>query len=371
MHQIDRQTNKKTTQTDHASRPKKTTKAEANTHRSIRWAVVEARSFTITRMTDAALSGIFVPTLVPLRSDAVDESRLNNAAPLHEKELHEEEVSRHIAWLLDRGVAGVYPNGSTGEFLRLDDATQDRITELSVAACGDRGHVLGGAAGATVPIALKRCEAAARRGCRAAAVVAPFYYQLADDAVEAFYRELAARSSIDLLLYNIPIFASAISVDVVTRLALDCPRIIGIKDSSGDLAHMQRMLTAIRPQRPDFAFLTGWDNVLASMIGIGCDGGTHAAANVVPEVLVQIRESVLDGDWQTARYLQAPLATLFDAMIGCGTFPDGFRIGATARGFDFQNGLLPRSEAETSKRQELSSQMPGLLKPFEHVLHAD
>ena len=300
-----------------------------------------------------SVAGIFVPTLAIVD----DAGRLN-----------EDEAARHIAWTLDRGAAGVYPNGSTGEFLRLDDATQDRITEIAVATVGDRGTVLAGASGGTAALALRRVRAAADRGCRVAAVVAPFYYRLGDDAVEAFYRELAADSPIDLLLYNIPLFASPIAVDVVARLALDCPRIIGIKDSSGDLAHMQRMLSAVRPQRPEFAFLTGWDNVLASMLLLGCDGGTHAAANVVPEVLVQIRESVLDGDLQTARPLQAGLATLFDAMIGTGEFPDGFRIAAAARGLATRPGLLPRSESDQQALDALAARMPELLEPFAAIL---
>ena len=301
----------------------------------------------------SALSGIFVPTLAAVSPDG---------------SLNESATTENVRWLLDRGVAGIYPNGSTGEFLRLDEPVQDRITALTVEACGSDGLVLGGAAGATAPLALNRCEALADMGCRAAAVVAPFYYGLGDAAVERFYRDLAAESPIDLLLYNIPLFASRISADVVARLALDCPRIIGIKDSSGDLAHMQRMLAAVRPHRPDFTFFTGWDNVLASMLLLGCDGGTDAAANVVPEVLVQIHDSVLDGDLRTARHLQTPLAALFDAMIGCGEFPDGFRIAAAARGRDVATPILPRSETQQRELDALAERMPDLLKPFESVL---
>jgi 4-hydroxy-tetrahydrodipicolinate synthase len=80
-------------------------------------------------------------------------------------------------------------------------------------------------------------------------------------------------------LYNIPMFASPIDVPAIRRLAAEFPRVVGIKDSSGDLAFMMRMIAQIRPLRPDFTFLTGWEAVLVPMMMVGCDGGTHASSN--------------------------------------------------------------------------------------------
>ena len=89
----------------------------------------------------------------------------------------------------------------------------------------------------------------------------------------AYFREIADHVSIDVTLYNIPLFASPIEVETVIRLASECPRVIGIKDSSGDLPNMLRMIAAIRPLREDFTFLTGWDASLAPMLIAGADGG--------------------------------------------------------------------------------------------------
>ena len=302
-----------------------------------------------------ALSGIFVPTLA-----AVDA----------EGQLDEDAARGHLLWLLDRHVAGLYPNGSTGEFARLDDATQDRILALTLeeAAAYEGRTVLAGAAGGTSRLALARVRRAAELGAQVAAVVTPYYYRLGERAVIDFYRHLAAESPIDLVLYNIPLFASPITVEAVRELAGDCPRIIGIKDSSGDLAHMQRMLTAVHSERPGFAFLTGWDNVLASMVSLGCNGGTHAAANVVPEVLVAIHRLVGDGRLAEARRLQAPLAELFDTLIEAGEFPDGFRTATAFRGHDLGPGPLPLSSDAEPIRQRLRQKLPALLEAFGETL---
>src|SRR5260370_39611409 len=119
-------------------------------------------------------------------------------------------------------------------------------------------------------------------GARAVRFVSPVYFRLAQESAYAYFAEIAAHTPIDVTLYTIPMFASPIDVPTIRKLA-EFPRVIGIKDSSGDLAFMMRMIGAVRPLRPDFCFLTGWEAVLAPMLMIGCDGRTNASSNAVPE----------------------------------------------------------------------------------------
>jgi 4-hydroxy-tetrahydrodipicolinate synthase len=86
-------------------------------------------------------------------------------------------------------------------------------------------------------------------GASAVAIVAPFYYKLTSESVYAYFAEIARHSPIDLTLYNIPLFASPIDLPTIERLAKEFPRVVGIKDSSGDLAFMMRMIASIRPSR--------------------------------------------------------------------------------------------------------------------------
>src|SRR4029434_10918155 len=126
--------------------------------------------------------------------------------------------------------------------------------------------ILAGAAERNVRETLAACEYYAGLGVRAVAIVSPFYYKLSPAGVYAYFKEIADRSPIDITLYNIPLFASPIDVPTVQRLAEECPRVVAIKDSSGDLPHMMRMIAAVRPLRPDFAFLTGWDAALMPLL---------------------------------------------------------------------------------------------------------
>src|ERR1022692_699580 len=186
----------------------------------------------------ARLQGIFTPTLVPFDAQG---------------EINEPELRRFVSWLIERGVHGLYPNGSSGEFTRFTPEERRRIGQIVCDEARGRVPVLAGAAEANVKETVAACEAYAGMGATAVAIVSPFYFRLAPEGVYAYFAEIAESSPIDVTLYNIPMFASPIDVDTVRRLA-EFPRVIGIKDSSGDLAHMMRMIAAVRPSRPDFAF---------------------------------------------------------------------------------------------------------------------
>ena len=212
------------------------------------------------------ISGILTPLMVPLCANG---------------EIHESELRRYIDWLIDKGVHGLYPNGSTGEFTRFTAGERRRIIQIVCDQTADRVPVLAGAAEANVHETLDACNTYHDFGARAVAIVSPFYYKLSAESVFAYFREIALNSPIDVTLYNIPLFASPIDTETVCRLA-EFDRIIGIKDSSGDLAGMIRLIQSVRPLRPDFLFMTGWDAVLVPMLMAGCQGGTHATSGIVP-----------------------------------------------------------------------------------------
>jgi len=265
------------------------------------------------------LQGIFTPNIVPLDSEG---------------DIHEPELRRYVDWLIDRGVHGLYPNGSTGEFTRFSAEERRRIIEIMADHTAGRVPILAGAAEANTRETIRACEHYHALGARAVAIVAPFYYKLSAAGVYAYFKEIADHSPIDVTLYNIPLFASPIDVPTVQRLAEQCPRIVGIKDSSGDLPHMMRMIATVRPLRPDFSFLTGWDAALMPMLLIGCDGGTNASSGVVPEITRKLYDLTMARQLDAARDLQYRLLQLFDAMLYSAEFPEGFRAALRLRGFE-------------------------------------
>src|ERR1041384_2645814 len=108
------------------------------------------------------LRGIFTANIVPLDANG---------------EIHEAELRRYTDWLIERGVHGLYPNGSTGEFTRFTVEERRRIVRIVADQAGGRVPILAGAAEANVKETLAACEAYAGMGVRAVAIVAPYYYK--------------------------------------------------------------------------------------------------------------------------------------------------------------------------------------------------
>ena len=278
----------------------------------------------------APLSGIFVPNIIPY--DA--QGRIN-----------EEELRRIIRWLGDKGVTGFYPNGSMGEFIRLSYEERRRVIEIVAAEAGGR-PILGGAAEPNVDQVLEMCAHCADHGCRAVSITGPYYYKLTQESIEAYFRELAAKSPIDIVIYNIPVFANEISLPVLKRLALDCPRIIGTKDTSKDFGRLQATLHQIKSQRPDFSVLIGWEELLCTAMFMGADGGTLSTGGVAPEIIMKLYHAAKASQWDEARRLQYHLLDLFDLMVGAPNFPEGFRAGYELRGFNAGSARFPLSAGE-------------------------
>ncbi len=299
-------------------------------------------------MMASKISGIFVPTLVPMDDEG---------------QISEPELRRFLSWLIEKGVHGLYPNGSTGEFVRLNAEERQRVVRIACEVAKGRVPVLAGAAEANVKETIRACEIYHGYGARAVAIVSPFYYRLSPESVYAYFAEIAENSPIDVTLYNIPMFASPIDLSTIRRLS-ELPKIVGIKDSSGDVSFMMRMVEAIRPHRPDFSFLTGWDVVLVPMILAGADGGTNASGNAIPEIMCQLFDLARSGNCQEAMRLQYRILDLFDTMLNPFEFPDGFRAAAEMRGFRMGRGRQPATAAQQVNRSQLQNVLQCLLSDF-------
>jgi 4-hydroxy-tetrahydrodipicolinate synthase len=291
------------------------------------------------------LQGIFAPNMVPLDKEGrIDEPGLRN----------------YVDWLIERGVHGLYPNGSTGEFLRFTPHERRRIIEIIVDQTAGRVPVLAGAAEANVRETIAACEHYHSLGVRAVAIVSPYYYRLSPDNVYAYFREIGRNTPVDVTLYNIPMFASPIDVPTIQRLSEECERIVAIKDSSGDVAQMMRMIEAIRPNRPDFSFMTGWDAVLMPMLLIGADGGTNVTSGVAPELTKKLYEAAVAHDADEARRLQYLVGRIFDKLLFAADFPEACRVAIQVRGITMGPSRQPLSQQHQTTLAELEPQLRTL-----------
>jgi len=292
------------------------------------------------------IKGIYTPTIVPFSSDGT---------------INEHELRRLTSWLIEKGIHGLYPNGSTGEFIRL--SYEERLRVVRIMASENRGRVpiLAGAAEANIDLVLKACQEYADMGCVAVSLTGPYYFKVSQESIEHYFRTIAARSPIDILLYNIPQYSNEISLPVVKRLAQDCPRIIGIKDSSRDFPRFCTMLAQVKPLRPDFVCFSGTEEILYPSLVMGADGGTIASSGVIPEVILKIYNDYQAGNHAECRRVQLKIQELISTMFAAGNFPEGFRAAVALRGFDPGQPRYPMGPHEAETLEEAKGQLACIL----------
>ncbi len=302
------------------------------------------------------LEGIFTPTIVPYDSQG---------------RIDEDQLRRMVRWIGEKGVTGFYPNGSTGEFIRLSFEERKQVTRIVVEESGGK-PVLAGASEPNIDLVLEMCAYCADLGCRAVSITGPYYYKLSQEGIEEYFRQLAAKSPIDIIIYNIPDFANEISVPVLKRLALDCPRIAGTKDSSLDMPRFQQILHEIKPQRPDFSALIGWEELLCSALFMGADGGTLATSGIIPEVIMKMYNDARSGNWGEVKRIQFKLLDLFLPILNAPNLIEGVRLGYELRGFSPGRARFPLSASEENQRIEMRSRIACVLAEcgFAEAAHA-
>ncbi|MFC4249276.1 dihydrodipicolinate synthase family protein [Natribaculum luteum] len=231
--------------------------------------------------------------------------------PFDESGRVDHESLRELAtWLESNGVDFLVPCGSTGEAPSLDPAERARVIE-TVADATDL-PILAGTGHEGYEPTLEATERAAEVGADAALVVTPSYYNADDESLEAYYRDLADDSPLPIYLYSVPKFTDhALSPETAEALA-DHENVAGIKDSSGSLESIQRLVRLTDDEA--FDVLVGSGSVYAAGLDAGADGGVLALANVVPERASDVYRLHRDGEVDAARELNAALVELNRAV---------------------------------------------------------
>jgi 2-dehydro-3-deoxy-D-pentonate aldolase len=228
-----------------------------------------------------ALSGIVVP--IPTLFD--ERGRLDEPAN-----------ARHVEWLIAHGVHGLFALGTTGEFTSLTREERRAMAELVVRTARGRVPVLVGCGSPWTDEAVAYAEHAEEIGAAGAAVVLPYYWIPSDRSIYEHYRLLAVATRLPVYIYNFPALTGRnIPAALVRRLAEQHPTIAGIKDTIDSVAHIQELIAAVRPVRPDFVVLCGMDYHLLNTLLLGGDGAVPGTANFAPDPLVDVYRAVTQG----------------------------------------------------------------------------
>lgn len=210
-------------------------------------------------------------------------------------------------------LGGVVMPGSNSEIAHLRHHEKVDLWRVCAEVLESSGKILIAGTGAdTTRESIALTDKAADLGARAALIITPHFYtsQMTHEVLVAHFREIADQSPLEILLYNVPQFTG---VDLAARTILELakhPKIVGIKDSSANVARMSSVLA----NQPDFHVFSGSGSALLPFLSAGAIGGIMALANIAPRELAQIQKNVQNGEMKKAREGQLNLVDLNTAI---------------------------------------------------------
>jgi 4-hydroxy-2-oxoglutarate aldolase len=246
------------------------------------------------------VNGVFAPIPTPFEPGTGD------LAPNH--------LRNNISRLLADGVDGIVVSGSTGEAPLLDVEEQRRLVGLARDVVSDGAWLIAGTGAESTRQTVALSQAAAAEGADAVLVRPPGYFSAAvtQASLVAHFRAVADACPVPLVIYNIPKYTHLPLAAALLQQLAGHARIVGVKDSSGDLKN----LAAYREAVPSWTVLAGSASLLYAALELGCQGGVVGVACFAPRLCVSLMTSFRGGDRVAAGRMQERVGPLDKEIVG-------------------------------------------------------
>ena len=259
-------------------------------------------------------TGLCTALVTPFRGDGVN------------YEMLEALIERQIR----SGADAIVLAGTTGESPTLTDAEKLEIFRVGVNTAAGRTKIIAGTGSNSTAKAVDLSQKAARMGVDAILAVTPYYNKSTQPGLIQYYTAVAAASGLPVVAYNVPSRTGVdIRVDTCRKLA-EIPGIAGIKEASGDISKIGRILSACGDALPVYS---GNDDQTVPIMALGGAGVISVASNVVPKSMKELTDMCLAGEYPKAAAIQRKLLKLMDLMF-CQVNPIPVKAAMALLGFD-------------------------------------
>ena len=258
--------------------------------------------------------------------------------------------------LIDKGVHGLTPLGSTGEFAYLSAAQRAKVVEAVIAATGKRVPVIAGVAATSTIDAVAQAKAYERMGADGILAILEAYFPLNDAQIEGYFRAIAEAVKVPVVLYTNPNFQRAdLSLPVIQRLA-QVPNIVAIKDASTNTGRLLSIINACGDRMHVFAASA---HIPTAVMLIGGKGWMAGPACVAPKASVLLYDLCRAGTWPEAMALQTKLWALNQAfakhsLAAC------IKGGLIMQGYDVGDPIPPQAPLSPEGRADVAHALEAI-----------
>jgi len=253
------------------------------------------------------------------------------------------------------GVQGVVLLGTTGESPTVTDTERDELTRFTVKRAKGRIVVVVGTGSNSTNLSIAHSRHAADLGADALLIVNPYYNKPTQAGLLAHFRAIAEAVSVPIILYNISGRTGVnLATETLVQLA-EHPRIIGVKEASGDIPQMMNVL---HRTPDDFLVLSGDDMLTFPLLALGGDGVVSVLSNLLPAEVSSMVTAAANGDWEKARRLHFRLLPMLHACL-IETNPIPIKTALALRGIVREQFRLPLCSMQSQNRRTLEELLAG------------
>ena len=268
--------------------------------------------------------------------------------PFRDGRVAEDTFREFVESQIAEGSSALVPCGTTGEVATLTGDEHRQVVRATVEVAKGRVPVIAGCGTYSTAHSVERARVAADAGADAILVVVPYYNKPSQAGLAAHFIAIADASSLPLVVYNVPSRTVAdISVETLAQIASH-PRIVAIKDATGNLARVSAQRLACGE---DFCQLSGNDDMALGFNAMGGVGCISVSANVAPRLCADFQKAIREGRWDEALKLQDRLYPLHSALFSdASPAPTKYALSRVKPGFPTELRLPLVEASEASKR---------------------
>lgn len=282
-------------------------------------------------------AGTFTALITPFRDGRVDHDAFKAL------------IDRQVA----AGITGIVPVGTTGESPTLTTEEHLEVIQAAVAYAEGRIKVIAGSGANATAEAIHLTQAAEAAGADASLQVCPYYNKPSQEGLYQHYKAVAENTGLPLMLYSIPgRSVIEIAIDTVARLANDFDNIVANKEAGGSVDRVNQLVQAV-PE--DFQILSGDDPLTLPFMSCGAVGLVSVASNLIPEVMANLVQLCLEGEFVEAREIQKRYYPLLSGLMGLDTNPVPIKSAVALLGHCTDELRLPLVNLTCEKTEQLQS----------------
>ena len=273
-------------------------------------------------------------------------------------EVDKEGLRRLVEYMIEGGVAGIVPCGTTGESATLSHKEHEEVIDV-VVDCS-KVPVIAGTGSNNTKEAVEFTKHAADAGADACLLITPYYNKPNVKGLKEHFKRIGDSVEIPLVLYNIPSRTGQnVSAGTMVELASEITNIKGVKEASGDLKQVGAIIRSVAEQGLDFTVVAGDDFLTLPIMSLGGKGVISVAANIAPREMTEMVAAMLKEEVEKAKEINIRLFSLFEAMF-LETNPIPVKKAAEMMGLSAGHVRLPLGALSEGNEEKLRKVMEGL-----------